>query len=215
MLFVLGILFIIVAIGITIYNKPNDQSAIEAILESSDYLDYDVGTIDFSPSKPNKRKKKKPNPKEPDVIIGDNCEGSLECPKDSGNIGHKNEQRCRKILEDIFKKPFPSVRPKWLKNPATKRNLELDMYCHDLGILNKWGKKVRLGVEFDGAQHSKMTGFHKNKTELLYQIRKDQYKDKRCKELGITLIRVPYWAHEDLKGYITRKLVDIGLLKKE
>jgi len=60
-----------------------------------------------------------------------------------------------------------------------------------------------------------MTGFHKNKTELLYQIRKDQYKDKRCKELGITLIRVPYWAHEDLKGYITRKLVDIGLLKKE
>ena len=177
-------------------------------------MDYDASTIDFSPSKPKKRKKKPINI-EPDIIIGDNCDGSLECPKDSGNIGHKNEQRCRKILEDIFKKPFPSVRPKWLKNPATKRNLELDMYCHDLGILNKWGKKVRLAAEFDGAQHSKMTGFHKNKTELLYQIRKDQYKDKRCKELGITLIRVPYWAHEDLKGYITRKLVDIGLLKKE
>ena len=35
----------------------------------------------------------------------------------------KSEERCREIFEGIFKKPFPSVRPDWLKNPQTKQNL--------------------------------------------------------------------------------------------
>jgi len=209
MLFVLGIVFIIIAIILIIYYKPHDKNAIEAILDSTDYFDY--GLEDSKITKTKKIKKIKLIKKEPEIIIGDDCEFSIECPKDTGNIGHKNEQRCRKILEDIFQKPFPSVRPKWLKNPSTKRNLELDMYCHDL-VVN--GKKVRIAAEFDGKQHTQMTGFHKNKKELMYQILKDQYKDKRCKELGITLLRIPYWATDDLKGYITRKLDDIGLLPK-
>ena len=36
------------------------------------------------------------------------------------------EQRVRNILEQIFRMPFPSVKPSWLINPKTNRRLELD-----------------------------------------------------------------------------------------
>ena len=204
MLFVLGFIFIIVTLGIVVYNRPKGQPVIEAILDSTDNLYVDrAHLLEYNDKKKKKKNKAKKNvKKEPKVIIGDDCSTSLECPASLGNGGMKNEQRCRKILERIFGKPFPTVRPNWLKNPATKRNLELDMYCHDL----------RLAIEYDGQQHYKMTQFHGSKKALLYQMKRDQYKEKRCKELGVTLIRVPYWAKQDLEGYITRKLKEINLL---
>lgn len=217
MLFVLGVFFIIVTLGIVVYNRPKGTSAIEAILDSTDNLYVDrAGRGPYKPSKssgPIKSKKKV----EPSVIIGDDCSESLECPASLGNGGMKNEQRCRKILERIFGKPFPTVRPNWLKNPGTKRNLELDMYCHKLEFVNKRGvtKRVRVAAEYDGKQHTAMTNFHGSKKELLYQMKKDAYKTKRCKELGITLIRIPYWAKQDLEGYIFRKLEEADLVPKE
>lgn len=204
MLFVLGLIFIIITLGIVVYNRPKGQPVIEAILDSTDNLYVDRAHLYEEKKKVEKKVKKKNRKKdkkeEPAVIAGDDCSGSLECPTSLGNGGHKNEQRCRAILERIFGKPFPTVRPKWLKNPATKRNLELDMYCHEL----------RLAAEYDGKQHYKMTQFHGSKKELLYQMKRDQYKAKKCKELGVTLIRIPYWAKQDLEGYITRKLKEIG-----
>lgn len=203
MLFVLGFIFVIVTLGIVVYNRPKGVTAIDAILDSTDNLYVDKAQKEiFKPNKPVRKKKKKRE--EPAVVIGDDCSGSLECPISLGNGGMKNEQRCRKILERIYGKPFPTVRPNWLKNPATRRNLELDMYCHEL----------RLACEYDGKQHTMKTKFHRSKKELSYQMHKDMYKTHRCKKLGITLIRVPYWAKADLEGYITRKLKEAGVYPK-
>ena len=81
------------------------------------------------------------------------------------------EQLCRELL----KKWFPNdgvlynYRPMWLKNPATGRNLELDIFYPDL----------KIAFEFNGIQH-----------KLLQQSRKDYFKNKKCYELGIMLLSV-------------------------
>lgn len=219
MLFILGVIFIIITLGIVVYNRPKGQPVIEAILDSTDNLYVDRARLLEDKKKDKKDKKKKDKKKnkkeEPNIVIGDDCSGSLECPASLGNGGMKNEQRCRKILERIFGKPFPSVRPNWLKNPATKRNLELDMYCHKLEFVNSKGqlKQVRLAAEYDGkASHYEVGSFHKTKKELLYQMKKDMFKTKLCKKLGVTLLRIPYWAKQDLEGYIVRKLQEIDLI---
>ena len=55
------------------------------------------------------------------------------------------EEATRKLFELYCGKPFVSVRPDWLKNPQTGRNLELDGYNEELA----------LAFEFDGEHHTK------------------------------------------------------------
>ena len=64
-------------------------------------------------------------------------------------IPKKHETRCRIILENLFKSPFISIRPDFLKYPKTGKNLELDMYNEDL----------KLALEYDGVHHRKFTEF--------------------------------------------------------
>ena len=107
----------------------------------------------------------------------------------------KGERLCRHILEEIYNKPFPSVFPSFLKNPKTPKNLELDGYCEEL----------KMAFEYNGAQHYKhVKRFQPNgEVDLLYQIQKDEFKKKRCKEMGIYLINIPYTVkHKHLKSYI-------------
>ena len=79
---------------------------------------------------------------------------------------------------------FPSVRPDFLKNPETDCNLELDGYNENL----------KLSFEYNGIQHYKFhKRFHKNDEEAFKKQReRDEFKYKRCIEMGITLISVPY-----------------------
>jgi hypothetical protein len=44
-------------------------------------------------------------------------------PRDS-----KLELACKYHLENIFRKPFYKIRPDFLKNPETGRNLEIDLF---------------------------------------------------------------------------------------
>lgn len=114
---------------------------------------------------------------------------------------NKHEERCRSIFQSLFNSKFKSVRPAWLKNPVTGRNLELDGYCPEIQTPLGLG----LAFEYDGAQHSKFTKhFHKNGVnEFAYQIKKDNFKDLKCKEKGILLIRIPHYiAYPDLDRYI-------------
>ena len=110
----------------------------------------------------------------------------------------KTEKMCRKILEKHFNAKFPSVRPDWLKSPVTKKNLELDCYNSDLGI----------ALEYNGKQHYTYTPhFHKSKKDFYSQVHRDDWKRKRCKEIGIKLIEVPYWVGEiDLENYILKRV---------
>lgn len=111
---------------------------------------------------------------------------------------NKTEEMCRKIIEKIYNKKFPSVRPDWLKSPKTKKNLELDCYNKDL----------KIALEYNGQQHYRFTPhFHKTKTKFFSQVHRDDWKRKKCLEKGIRLIEIPYWVTPmDLEQYIIKEL---------
>jgi hypothetical protein len=117
---------------------------------------------------------------------------------------NKTENKCRKILENIYKRPFPTKRPDFLKSPMTKMNLELDCYNEEL----------KLALEYNGPQHYKyIPHFHKNKRAFYAQVHRDDWKRKKCRELGITLIEIPYWVIDvDLRDYIIKELRKKGVL---
>jgi Ca2+/Na+ antiporter len=118
-------------------------------------------------------------------------------------IPKKHETRCRIILENLFKLPFVSVRPDFLKYDKTGKNLELDMYNPDL----------KLALEYDGIHHRKFTEFfHKTEQDFIDQQERDQFKEEKCKDLGIILIRVPDTVKfEELEMYIKNKLDEKGI----
>ena len=68
----------------------------------------------------------------------------------------KSEKICREVFEVLFNRLFPKTRPAWLINPGTRRRLELDGYCKELG----------LAFEYNGEQHynSKNLVFRKKRT---------------------------------------------------
>ena len=126
---------------------------------------------------------------------------------------NKHEEKCRDIFEDIYGQKFKSVRPKWLKNPVTNKNLELDGFCPTI----RTPLGIGLAFEYDGIQHSKYNKhFHRHgPDEFLYQCKKDSWKDMKCKKEGIFLIRIPHFvAYEDLQRYITNKLDKNKLLPR-
>jgi hypothetical protein len=122
---------------------------------------------------------------------------------------NKHEERCREIFEDIFRVKFKSCRPSWLENPVTKKNLELDGF--NPTIRTSIGKG--LAFEYDGAQHSRYTPrFQSHPDEFIYQCKKDSWKDLRCKQEGVMLIRIPsFVAYQDLERWIKQKLQREGL----
>ncbi len=117
---------------------------------------------------------------------------------------NKTEEMCRTIIQKVYGKPFPSVRPDFLRSPMTRKNLELDCYNEEL----------RIALEYNGQQHYTFTAhFHKSKKNFYSQVHRDDWKRKRCRELGIRLIEVPYWVIPiDLEDYIIRELKKKGCL---
>jgi hypothetical protein len=113
------------------------------------------------------------------------------------------EIECRRVLEDIFKKPFPKCRPNFLKNQVTggKYNLELDCFNEEL----------RLAVEYDGIAHHKYTPyFHRNYEAFETQKYRDFMKDRLCKDNNIILIRVPYTVKKnDIEKFLIKQLQNI------
>ena len=124
---------------------------------------------------------------------------------------NKHEERCREIFEGIFGVEFKSCRPEWLENPVTHKNLELDGFSPL--IKTKIGKG--LAFEYDGQQHARFTPrFQSHPDEFVYQCKKDSWKDLRCKEEGILLIRIPsFVAFQDLERFIKQKIRKQGLGK--
>jgi len=123
-----------------------------------------------------------------------------------------HEEKCREIFEDIFHKRFKSVRPEWLKNPISNRNLELDGYCDSI----RTPKGTGLAFEYDGEQHSRYipgSHFHRHgPMEYLYQTKKDSLKDQRCMDRGVLLIRIPHFVPmTDLRTYIEKELHKKGV----
>jgi hypothetical protein len=119
----------------------------------------------------------------------------LEPPKENPTrTKWKYQSLCCKALEEIYNKPFISVRPSWLKNPETNGVLEIDCYNDDL----------KIGVEYNGMQHYVYPNiYHKTQEEFIKLVRRDQYKHKKCDENGVYLITVPYNVPQNkIKEYI-------------
>ena len=120
--------------------------------------------------------------------------GKYSCYKN--NRPSKGEAICKQVIEEIYQAPFYCVRPDFLKNPETGRNLELDLY-NDF---------YKIAVEYDGLQHSIFpNSFHKTREEFINQVRRDEYKIDMCDKHGIYLIRVPYnvkLEYNEIKKYI-------------
>ena len=113
------------------------------------------------------------------------------------------ETECRRVLENLFRKPFPNKRPEFMKNSITGSNLELDCFNEEL----------RLAVEYHGRQHYEyVPRFHPHGKQSFYN---QKYRDKETKELcaknGILLIEVPYKiAVPNIRNFIIKKLRESG-----
>jgi len=113
---------------------------------------------------------------------------------------NKHENRCRSILEDVlYPHSFPSVRPDFLKNPKTGRNLEIDCYNDDL----------KIGLEYQGIQHRQFSSYyHRHEKDFTSQLERDRYKKQVCKDMGISMIYVPDTVkYNDLERYIKDQLI--------
>ena len=110
----------------------------------------------------------------------------------------KGEMKCKEIIEDIYGVPFFCVRPNFLKNPETKRNLELDLYNDDL----------KIAIERNGIQHYVWPNYTSNtKEQFINQLRRDKFKYEQCNDNGIYLITVPYTVElDEIENYIRDNL---------
>jgi len=129
----------------------------------------------------------------------------LQIPSKRSKTESKGEIECKRAAEKIFGKPFKKIRPNFLKSEDTGKNLELDIYNDDL----------KLAIEYDGIQHYKYTPhFHRNgELDFQKQLQRDKFKEQKCKEHGITLIRVPYLVKQDeIEGYIRIKVRELGII---
>jgi hypothetical protein len=117
---------------------------------------------------------------------------------------YKNEERCREIIQEIYNLPFKKVRPDFLKNPKTGRNLELDMY-NDV---------LKIALEYNGIQHRTYAPyFHKSPLDYDAQVERDALKIKRCGEEGVTLITVPDTVrYNEMEAFIRSELQKAGRL---
>lgn len=117
------------------------------------------------------------------------------------------EDAVRSAFEQCTGQIFVKVRPSFLKNPHTGRNLELDVYCDAL----------KLGCEADGAQHSSFpNAFHRTKEEFDAQQARDRIKEELCKKAGVTLMRVPHDVEFDsIHSYVKSLLRKQKIVSKQ
>jgi len=108
----------------------------------------------------------------------------------------RGEKACRDWLENRFGRKFVRVRPDWLKNPRTGKNLELDCYNEEL----------KLAVEYNGEQHYRRV--EKFKNNLKYTRYKDSLKKNLCAQNDIHLIVVPYNVKID--EYLSKEITNWG-----
>lgn len=120
-------------------------------------------------------------------------------PKES-----KGEAECRRVLHKIFRKPFTSERPDFLRNPVTGGSFNLELDC--------FNKELRLAVEYNGIQHYKYVPyFHRNKDHFMTQKYRDDMKRRICKEHNINLIEVPYTIKiEQIQNFIIENCKKLG-----
>jgi Iridoviridae Uvr/REP helicase len=146
---------------------------------------------------------------------------SLRIPEEDEVNDSEGEQICRKFMRDtvgvLFKdndgkpEPFHKARPDFLRNPVTSGNGEGAGKAFNLEI-DCYSSKLKLGVEYNGAQHYKfIPHFHKNKEAFRNQQYRDELKRRMCDDNNVTLIEVPYTVNKkDIPSFLYEKLKLLG-----
>lgn len=107
----------------------------------------------------------------------------------------KGERKIKEVLNTLYvNSKFTKVRPDWLKNPKTNRNLELDFFNPEL----------KIAVEYNGEQHyTYKPFFHKSELDFQEQVYRDKLKKRLCAENGVILVVVPFTIKlNDIETYI-------------
>jgi len=115
------------------------------------------------------------------------------------------ENVMRVALEELLGQPFKKVRPTFLRNPATKRCLELDAYCEAL----------RIGAEFSGEQHRVFpNSCHSTREEFDRQQLRDRLKLDLCRQHGVTLLIVlDTVSRSQMYDHVRTQLLNLHLLR--
>ena len=125
-------------------------------------------------------------------------------PTSTSKKRSSGETECQRVLEMIFRQPFPSKRPDFHRNPVTggNRNLELDCF----------NENIRLAVEYNGKQHYEyIPYFHRTKDAFYNQVYRDEMKRRACSDNGITLITVPYTVPvSEIEKFLVQQLDSLG-----
>jgi hypothetical protein len=114
--------------------------------------------------------------------------------------GHRTsvgEEITRQVFEEIYGEKFPSIRPDWLCNPATNKNMELDGY----------NETLKIAFEYQGKQHYELIPLFHTKKMFNKQQQRDNLKRILCEDYGVLLVSIPcYIKHHDLKAFIKTKI---------
>ena len=111
------------------------------------------------------------------------------------NNESEGEWISRKTLEHMFERQFFNVRPDFLRNPETGRNLEIDCYCAEL----------KFGVEYNGAYH--IVG--ETKQVVYKQSSRDNKKLDLADAAGVYILTVPHTVRiRDIPLFIYDSLPD-------
>jgi hypothetical protein len=110
------------------------------------------------------------------------------------------EQEIKIYLDEFFTGfKFEKIKPEWLKNPRTGKNLELDFYCAEL----------KIAIECQGLFHNKFIKFyHKNNQGFADQLQRDDDKAFLTQKQGIQL----FYIYEGQNIYETIKKIRESLV---
>lgn len=185
--------------------KLDQEKGIEFVFEGRFFLEQELKDYAWHEDDPNKERMLDPEqavycPICPIVPTDEQLAAEHQEKK------YKSEGELRKILESIFKKKFPNVRPGWLINPDTGKKLEIDCYCRELS----------LAFEYQGEQHYSAIDFFGGESRFSEQKIRDEYKRQICKEKNITLIeidgrKVDHNNVKEMKKYVLNELKNIGI----
>lgn len=112
------------------------------------------------------------------------------CPKCNESNG---EKKIRIFLE---KNEIEFEIEKKFKKCVYKRSLLFDFYLPDFNLC----------IEYDGEHHYYKNSFMGGIESLNDCQKRDQIKNKYCKDNGINLIRIPYWEKDNIENILESKL---------
>lgn len=131
------------------------------------------------------------------------CQQTKQILKKAG-VKSYGEQEISMYLKELFEKyEFKKVRPDWLKNPRTGKNLELDFYCEEL----------KIAIEYQGKQHSNFVKFyHSTDEDFVDQLQRDEDKEYICyMNYGIRI----FYIHEGENIYEKMKKIRGSIILDE